>query len=101
MQNFREKPPAEFLDTVLQKICESPDIIDYDAYKRFLFYGLDFSAFEPYYYSSKRKYLSTTTFAKFCTAIRQICLVLDIPLEITHKYAGGGKYHAVYRIQRT
>ena len=100
MQNFREIPPTELFQNILQKICEDGTTIDYDAYKRFLFYGLDFQAFEPYYHASKKKYLSAATFAKFCTVIRQICSVLDIGIEIEHKHSGNGKYHAIYRITK-
>jgi hypothetical protein len=124
-QIFREIPPADILLRVLQNICDPPSVgapegaqgpggraleegpekvqpefryvVDHDAYKRFQFHGYDFAELEPFYHVAKRKYLRTETYTRFCTVIRQLCNVLDIPIEIEHKYCAN-KYYSIYTI---
>ena len=98
--------PVEILINFLNNICKINEndnfyIINLVSYKKSIFNGSikDFiDKCMPYYYVSKRKYLTRTmNYNNFITIIRQICNYLKIKYTNKIKYEGSS-YDIIYKI---
>ena len=103
-QIFKFNIPISMLIELFDKICIKYDsyyILNNDAYKKGIFNG-DIQKFiidcKPYYFISKRKYLTRTlNYNHFITIIRQICKHLNIKYNNKIKYEKS-TYDIVYNI---
>ncbi len=92
-QIFKSNIPITMLIDLFEKICIKCDnhyILNNNAYKKGIFNG-DVQQFlkdcTPYYYISKRKYLTRTlNYNHFITIIRQICKHLNIKYNTKIRY---------------
>lgn len=103
-QIFKFNIPISMLIELFNKICIKYDsyyILNNEAYKKGIFNG-DIQKFiidcKPYYFISKRKYLTRTlNYNHFITIIRQICKHLNIKYNNKIKYEKS-TYDIVYNI---
>lgn len=103
-QIFKFNIPISMLIELFNKICIKYDsyyILNNEAYKKGIFNG-DIQQFiidcKPYYFISKRKYLTRTlNYNHFITIIRQICKHLNIKYNNKIKYEKS-TYDIVYNI---
>jgi hypothetical protein len=103
-QIFKSNIPISILIDLFEKICIKCDnhyILNNNAYKKGMFNG-DIQKFIqdciPYYYISKRKYLTRTlNYNHFITIIRQICKYLNIKYNNKIKYEKS-TYDIIYNI---
>ena len=103
-QIFKSNIPITMLHELFDKICIKCDnhyILNNNAYKKGMFNG-DIQKFIldciPYYFISKRKYLTRTlNYNHFTTIIRQICKHLNIKYNNKIKYEKS-TYDIVYNI---
>jgi len=101
-QIFKKAVPAELLFELLEKICfksEKYYLIDMNAYKKMIFYGLnaDFcSAVKPHYHLGKQFYVDRKmTYNSFTNIVRQICKHINIMYTSQIKY-NESKYNIDY-----
>jgi hypothetical protein len=103
-QIFKSNIPISMLIDLFEKICIKCDnhyVLNNNAYKKGIFNG-DIQQFIqnciPYYYISKRKYLTRTlNYNHFITIIRQICKHLNIRYNNKIRYEKS-TYDIVYNI---
>lgn len=103
-QIFKSNIPITMLIDLFEKICIKCDnhyILNNNAYKKGIFNG-DVQQFLkdciPYYYISKRKYLTRTlNYNHFITIIRQICKHLNIKYNTKIRYEKS-TYDIIYNI---
>ena len=103
-QIFKSNIPISMLIDLFEKICIKYDnhyILNNNAYKKGMFNG-DIQQFIqdciPYYYISKRKYLTRTlNYNHFITIIRQICKYLNIKYNNKIRYEKS-TYDIIYNI---
>jgi hypothetical protein len=103
-QIFKSNIPISMLNDLFEKICIKCDnhyILNNNAYKKGMFNG-NIQQFinncMPYYYISKRKYLTRTlNYNHFITIIRQICKHLNIKYNSKIQYEKS-TYDIIYNI---
>lgn len=103
-QIFKSNIPNDMLFELLEKICikyENHYVLNNGAYKKGIFNG-DIQKFIqdciPYYYISKRKYLTRPlNYNHFITIIRQICKHSNIKYTNKIKYERSS-YDIIYNI---
>ena len=105
-QIFRSTVPPEILYNLLDEIClktEQYYVIDYNAYRKMLFYELHHSFLEnlkEYYHASKQFYATRElTYKSFTNIIRHICNNANIMFSSKMKY-NESKYVIYYYIFR-
>jgi hypothetical protein len=103
-QIFKSNISISMLIDLFEKICIKCDnhyILNNNAYKKGIFNG-DIQQFikdcTPYYFISKRKYLTRTlNYNHFVTIIRQICKHLNIKYNTKIKYEKSS-YDIIYNV---
>ena len=103
-QIFRKLVPPEVLYTLLEKICLKTDkyyLVDYNAYKRFVYLKLDQEFKEEIigcYHDSKRFYVTREIdYNSFINIVRQICKSNQMMFTSQIKYMES-KYSIEYLI---
>ena len=106
-QIFRKLVPPELLYELLEKICLKTDkyyLVDHNAYKKFMFLGLDQGFKESIigcYHDSKRFYVTREmNYNSFINILRQVCKSNQMMFTSQIKYMES-KYSIEYLIFHT